>query len=202
MRLKPLKVAPPTEYIKLTLEARLPAVVENRPLPTAPPDTRHNNDVSDLQMLSMHAVPRTLPDIDICDNPASEPYTVSLNEPELTPFAVPSILEAFELYVTPLVRLPYWLPDVIETTKLRSTPCGARHRTHVSDSHVERSQPLRPTLDDPVYVVVPILAPSMVALIEPVEAEFALRRELPMYPSKVTTPLVLPDPLPLLTTIR
>ena len=112
-----------------------------------------------------------------------DPVDIALTERALT------ILASTEMADD---QLPTATPELIFNIKLWITPDPHRHRIAVSETQVDLSHPLCPTLPDIEKVDKPILAPCRVRLADPVAALFTLDAEQIIPKSAENTLLRLP----------
>ena len=203
-----LAVLGPNENPRDLLPTRKPAVRDARLLPSTPNAAWHRAAVSEIHPVLSHAVcPLFSPTLTLA-SPTLPPYTVTLIDPEAAELPSPPLLSHPIPKETPRLALDTRAPADTAPRRLPDTPPPAWPLTDESDSHVVRSQELRPTLSAPQIPLDPKLAPWIVTLLDPDAAALAplatlaipdtndtLRDALPILPPSVITAFLLPDTL-------
>ena len=130
--------------------------------------------------------------------PMLPPCNVRLDAPVAAPFVLDSALNeswsAVKTRVADLMRMP----TLSEARLLPMMPCAPWHRTDVSESHVDCSLLVCPSVPNTLYPARPMLAPCSVTLADPVTAMLALPIALTMLASCDIPALTLPCLTPML----
>jgi hypothetical protein len=142
--------------------------------------------------------------------PSPDPRIDTLIDPVLAPFEPSTPLSPILSIDAPNVKLPSRTPTLIEPRWLPRTPCSARHRTVVSDSHSvpshavrpTRTAPLRPSSPNPPPCTVidndpvPARLDRLTPLDEPYSNEYPAETLPTRTPALITTARLPPDPSP------
>jgi len=157
-----LKPGVSVDHACVTLPDRPTAVTTARLDPCTPCPTLHLTDVSETQSVASHPVcsSRARPVYAIL--PMLTPCTVTEANPEACRFTSCRTLKPGVSVDHACVTLPD-CPLAVTTARLDPcTPCPTLHLTDMSETQSVASHPVRPSRVQPVYAIVPMLAPCTV----------------------------------------
>lgn len=186
----------------LMLETRVPADIAARLLRSTLAPARPLADVSDCHVVRSHALCPVLNALHNPADPSPAPWTVTLVDPDAATLATMAKLTIPDTNDTLRDILPIRPPSVITAFRLPKAPAMPWHRTDVSASQLVAAQPVRPMRSPPECIVRPMLAPSNVILLDPLEAVFALIATLKDTPSVEYGPLAVPTLPPIVMNRR
>ena len=190
---------PPSVNASDRLPTPCPPVTATRLDCRAPSPILHRSADADVQTVASVALPPTRPHSSLyADCPPSRPKTVTLKAPLAAPLLLTVLLaRTVSTYENRSVTLPAATPEVSDSCRVHAVcavcmPETDLQRTELSDVHTVVTPRLLPTRIRPLKSASPTLAPSRVALVAPVLAQFDTSTLLGAGPMHVKTSDTLP----------